>query len=520
MTESGSAKIIPFADARTHCDALRDQGRRMVLSHGIFDLIHPGHIAHLEGARALGDVLIVSVPADPHVHKGPGRPYFTEQLRLRSLAALECVDFVVLVPHSGPLETIEAVRPDVFCRGKEYEDPEYDDAGSLQEEKLAVERVGGVVRFAGAIKFSSTKLLNLYFEHPTGPIREFCAALAETQTRKSFSEAVESLASLRVLVVGEAIFDRYSTVRVQGLTSKNRILSGRFLCDETQCGGALAAFRHVRQFTPHARFLGVVGTESWVDPFLARHLEPGEDLVIRDPRSTTIVKERFVEPRRDGAELNKLFSVNYLDPEPPSPEVARAFEARFREAAAQCDAVLLLDFGHGLLQSGLREMIQETAPFLVLNCQTNSNNHGFNILPRQYHRAHAFTLDEQEILLAVGHRQPDFQAELARLKSGLGAQYAWLTRGPIQTLGLFGPPATPDPASTSCPTFEPEVVDTVGAGDAFFAVAGLAAARQLPLDLATFMGQLAGAQAVRIVGNARPISKPILVKSGMSLLER
>ena len=88
MTESRSPKIVPFASVRAHCDALRAQGRRVVQSHGIFDLIHPGHIAHLEGARALGDVLVVSVTSDPHVHKGPGRPYFTEQLRLRSLAAL------------------------------------------------------------------------------------------------------------------------------------------------------------------------------------------------------------------------------------------------------------------------------------------------------------------------------------------------------------------------------------------------------------------------------------------------
>lgn len=520
MAESESPKIIPFESAQAHCQALRAQGKSVVQSHGIFDLIHPGHIAHLEGAKALGDVLIVTVNADPHVHKGPGRPYFTEQLRLHCLAALECVDFVVLIPHPGAIEAIRTIRPNIFCRGKEYEDPEYDDTGSLQEEIRTVESLGGAVRFAGAIKFSSTKLLNLYFEHPSGPIREFCTSLAKTQTRKSFCQAVESLSQLRVLVVGETIFDRYSYVRVQGLTSKNRILSGRFLTQETQCGGALAAFRHVRQFTPHARFLSVVGSEPWVDPFLKDHVSPHEDLIVRDPGSTTIIKERFVEPRRERSELNKLFSVNYLDPNPPSAAVEDAFEKRFLEAIPHCDAVLLLDFGHGLLTPRLRDCIQNHAPLLVLNCQTNSNNHGFNILPRQYRRAHVFTLDEQEILLAAGLRHPDFTTELERLKLKLGAQYAWLTRGPIQTLGLSTPPSPEFPAHCLCPTFEPDVIDTVGAGDAFFSVAGLAAARGLPLDLATFMGQLAGAQAVRIVGNAHPISKPILIKSGMSLLDR
>ena len=514
MPEARSAKIVPFESARAHFDALRAAGRRIVQSHGIFDLIHPGHVAHLEGARALGDLLVVSVTADKHVHKGPGRPYFAEHLRLASVASLECVDFVVLAPFPGAAESIEAIRPHVYCKGKEYEDPSFDDSGGLQEEIRAVEGVGGEVRFTGSIKASSTQLINLYFEHPGAPVREFCRSLARVYTRKRFADAVESFASLRILVVGETIFDRYTSVRVQGLTSKNRILSGRYLGQETHCGGALAAFRHVRQFTPHARFLSVVGNEPWVAEMLGSHMDPREDLVVRDPRCTTIVKERFVEPQRNGAELSKLFSVNFLDPEPPPADVLAAFADRFRQAAREVDAVLLLDFGHGLLGPELRDLIQDTAPFLVLNCQTNSNNHGFNIITRQYRKADAFTLDQQEILLAAGRRQVDFEQELGALRERFGSAYAWLTRGPVQTIGL----APGQPASL-CPPLETDVIDPIGAGDAFFSVAALAAARRLPVDLCTFLGQLAGAQAVRIVGNAHPISKSILLKSGMSLLD-
>ncbi len=514
MPDATSVKILGLDAARAHFEALREQGRRIAHSHGIFDLIHPGHIAHLEGARALGDVLVVSVTADKYVQKGPGRPYFTEQLRLRSLAALECVDYVVLVPKPGAMDAIEAIRPDFYCKGKEYEDPSYDDSGGLQQEIRAVRGCGGEMRYTGSIKFSSTKLLNLYFENFSAPVREFCSGLARRFTRKSFAEAVEGLASLRILVVGETILDRYSTVKVQGLTSKNRILSGRFLSQETHCGGALAVFRHVRQFTPHARFLSVVGDEPWVDPLLRQQMTPAEDLVVRAPGCTTIVKERFVEPRRDGDELSKLFSVNFIDAEPPPAAILREFESRFRQAASGCDAVLLLDFGHGLLSAQLRDVIQDTAPFLVLNCQTNSNNHGFNIISRQYRRADAFALDEQEMLLAVGRRKIDFPLELGHLREQLHSRYAWLTRGPVQTIGL----ASEEPAC-ACPPLETDIVDPVGAGDAFFSVAGLAAARRLPVDLATFLGQLAGAQAVRIVGNAHPISKAILLKSGMSLLE-
>ena len=147
------------------------------------------------------------------------------------------------------------------------------------------------------------------------------------------------------------------------------------------------------------------------------------------------------------------------------------------------------------------------------NCQTNSNNHGFNIISRQYERADAFSLDDHELMLSCGHRHLDFAVELDSLRLNLRARYAWLTRGPVQTIGMLeGQPAC------FCPPLADEVVDAVGAGDAFFSVAALAAARKLPIGLATFLGQLAGAQAVKIVGNARPISKQTLLQAGRALL--
>jgi sugar/nucleoside kinase (ribokinase family) len=164
------------------------------------------------------------------------------------------------------------------------------------------------------------------------------------------------------------------------------------------------------------------------------------------------------------------------------------------------------------MQAPLRDLVQETAPLLALNCQTNSNNHGFNIISRQYHRADAFTLDEQEMMLSCGHRHLDHLAELNKLRKHFNSRYAWLTRGSVQTIGLR------DETHSLCPPLETEVVDTIGAGDAFFSLAALAAARQLPIALGTFLGQLAGAQAVKIVGNQHPISKQTLLNSGLSLL--
>jgi sugar/nucleoside kinase (ribokinase family) len=177
------------------------------------------------------------------------------------------------------------------------------------------------------------------------------------------------------------------------------------------------------------------------------------------------------------------------------------------------DVVVVADFGHGVLSDSLRDCIQNKAPFMALNCQTNSNNHGFNIISHQYERADCFSLDEQELMLSSARRQIDFTKELESLRNQLKASSAWLTRGGVETIGV-----AEGRQPFVCLPLESVIKDTVGAGDAFFSVAALAAAKKLPIELTTFLGQLAGAQAVKIIGNTEPISKAILLKSAMSLV--
>jgi len=361
------------------------------------------------------------------------------------------------------------------------------------------------------VVFSSTRLLNNFFETQAPEVKDFCRSLSRRFGPADLRREVDAFSRLRVLVVGEVIFDRYSTVDVQGLTSKNRILSARHLGEETHPGGALAVVRHLLQFTPHVRLATVTGQEPWV----AKALRPyrrtlAGHLGIRD--GVTIVKHRFVEPKAEGKELSKLFSLNFISNEPLDPATEKKFLVRLRRLAAWADVVLVMDFGHGLMTRKVRELLQSKARFLAVNCQTNSNNFGFNIINRRYHRADSFSLDQAEITLAVGRRRFDFEKELGNLRRQLKSRYAWLTRGGRETIGL-----TPR-AVCHCSPLEVNVVDTVGAGDAFCAVATLAAARGLPLEGATFLGQLAGAQAVKVPGNAEPVKKASLIKSGSALL--
>jgi len=508
-----SKKILSFTEAKGVFEKLRKKGKKIVQCHGTFDLIHPGHIVHFEEAKALGDVLVITITGEKHVNKGPGRPYFNDGLRVKSLAALQCVDYVVVVPFPAAIEAIKQVRPHIYCKGKEYENPEVDVSGDIYDDIKTVEELGGRVCYVGSVVFSSTRLLNKHFEVHPQRVKDFCKNLAKKYSPNDFRKMAEGFKDIKVLVIGDIIFDYYSTVKVQGLTSKNRIISARLIKQDMQAGGALAVFRHIKQFTPHIKLISLVGREPWVDKVLLKYVSRKEDGVVRHKDFTTIVKQRFVEPINEGKELSKLFSINIIGDIHPGIEIQKIIIDQINACIKDYDLVMVMDFGHGLYTESIRRLVQEKSRFLALNCQTNSNNHGFNLIDRQYYRADSFSLDETELTLACGKRDMQLGEELAKLHGKLGAAYGWLTRGAIDTIGIKR-----DEPECVCAPFETSIIDTIGAGDAFSSLASLAAVKNLPIDIATFMGQLAGAQAVRIVGNAESINKNKFIKGGMSLL--
>ena len=501
-------KVLTYAEAPEVFLKLRSDGKTIVHCHGTFDLVHPGHLIHFEEAKALGDILVVTVTGEQFVNKGPGRPYFNDALRSKSLASLHMVDYVVVIPYAAAVEAIECVKPHIYCKGKEYEDASNDVTGNIHDDVATVEKFGGRMAYVGSVVFSSTKLLNKGFDTHSDEVKAFCKAFGERFDSTWLRDEIDSWKGMKVLVVGDAIFDKYTTVNVQGLTSKNRIISGQYVEDDIQAGGALAVYRHVRAFTDNVKILSLVGDDPMTDLMLGDTVAPEHDWLIRDTQFTTIVKQRFVEPASAGKEISKLFSINYIDDAPPAAEIQKELKARLKATLSEFDLVIIMDFGHGMMQPEIRDLVQDEAPFLFVNCQTNSYNRGYNIINRQYRRMNAFSLDQAELELAVGEKIPDALLSLQELKMSFDSDYGFLTRGPSSTLGLFN-----GKMSALCPALEVDVIDTIGAGDAFCSAAAFACARGLPVEVATFVGQLAGAQAVKFAGNTQSIQKDKLLKA-------
>lgn len=147
-------KLPNWPELLAACDAARAAGSTVVWTNGAFDLLHPGHLASLQQARALGDVLIVGVNSDRSVkaYKGPNRPILNQNERAAMLAALECVTAVIIFDEDTPAESLMKLKPDIHCKGAEYAPPH----GRPVPERAVVEGYGGRIEYLPLVPGVST----------------------------------------------------------------------------------------------------------------------------------------------------------------------------------------------------------------------------------------------------------------------------------------------------------------------------------------------------------------------------
>ena len=487
----------------------RKERKTVVLCHGVFDLVHYGHIEHLKEANSLGDILVVSITASRFVNKGPGRPYFNDKQRLNFLESIEYVDYVILSEAVTVHEVVKAVRPDIYVKGKEYAAAENDVTGNIEPEREIVEQYGGHIHFTQGEVFSSTKLLNNFFGALPEDVVEKSRALREKygdDVSDKVRAMVEDLAKLKVLVIGDVIIDDYVFCKVQGLTTKDAAMSTRYDFMERYAGGALAIARHIAGFAGKVTLLSMMGEEKDIEQFLLDTMPPVECKIVREENFVTPVKRRYLKQHALRQEYEKLFSVNrLLDIEGMRRVDYSRFYRNLEEILPKYDLAVICDYSHGLLDEKSIRQIEGKAKFLAVNCQTNSSNHGMNVITK-YKRADAFVVDEQELHLPFGQTTENQPELLIKLGERLRSKYSWVT------LGAYGALGRHDNDEARMPAVTLNVKDTVGAGDAFYSLAALSAASGLPVDIATLLGNVAGAIKTNLVGNSKPVGKVDLLK--------
>ena len=504
-------KVRTLDEVAQITERLRASGKIVVQAHGTFDLLHLGHVRHLEAARKLGDVLVVTVTADHFVNKGPGRPLFNAELRAEMLATLEYVDWVAINDAADAVSAIHRIRPSIYVKGQDYQNPEGDITGKIKLERDACEAHGGRVHFTDEVMFSSTELINRHLNVFEPHIREHLDTMRQDDGLNGLLELIDRVSDYRVLLVGDAIIDEYQYVLPMHKPPKENLIATRYQDRELFAGGVFAAANHVASFCKQVDVVTCLGDSERHEALIRESLRPNVGLrAFTRAGAPTTLKRRFVDP----SYMRKLFEVYLMNDEPLPEDVQGAIDDAITEMAPEYDVVIAADFGHGLISDSSVHALTKNSRFLAVNTQSNSGNLGYNLITR-YNRADYVCIDMPEARLAVGDRLSN-GGDIARqiVDEHIDCSKIIVTQGKhgCVTFERGGVVHT-------IPAFAKNIIDTVGAGDAFLSVTAPLVAAGGSIHRIGFIGNVVGALKVEIVGHRRSIEKTNLIRSITGLLK-
>jgi rfaE bifunctional protein kinase chain/domain len=469
----------------------RPRRQSVVMCHGTFDLVHPGHIRHLLYAKSKGDLLIASLTCDAHIAKGPYRPFVPQDLRALNLAALEMVDFVLIDSEPTPLTNLTRLQPDVFAKGYEYVN------GGLhprtKQEIEIVESYGGETIFTpGDIVYSSSALID---SGPPHLAVEKLLTLTEAEgvTFARLREALAKCEGIRVHVVGDTIVDSLTHTTMIGGMSKTPTPSVRFDNRRDYIGGAAIVSKHLRAAGADVTFTTVLGDDQLKDFVLTGLADAGVHChACIDRTRPTTHKNAFV------CGDYRMLKVDTLDNRSISDQIAHTIAGHIAETPV--DVVLLSDFRHGIFNRRTIPDLVAAIPkgaFRVADSQVASRwgnileFKGFDLITPNEREARFALADQDSGVRPLAERLYEL-AECGTLILKLGDRglLAYRSRHHDDFRSFF-----------AVDSFAERVVDPVGAGDALLAYAALAMIADGSAVVASILGTFAAAVECEVDGN-------------------
>jgi len=479
----------------------RPRKRRVIMCHGTFDVVHPGHVRHLIYAKTKADVLIASLTADVHIKKGNMRPYVPEELRAINLAALEMVDYVIIDREATPLKNLALIQPDYFAKGYEYT------AGQVhpktQEEISVLEAYGGEMIFTpGDIVYSSSALIEL--APPSIGVEKLMVLMqGEGVTFGDLRNAVRSLKGIRAHVVGDTIVDSYTYTSMIGGMTKTPTISVRFEKKTDFVGGAGVVAKHLRAAGADVTFSTVLGNDAYrtfvIDDLttFGVHVLP----IIDDTRPTTnknaIVSEGY-----------RLLKVDTLDNRSISDKIVEQLRHQIAEHRSQ--AVVFSDFRHGIFNRVTIPPLTTAIPqgtFRVADSQVASR--WGNIL--EFEGFDLITPNEREARFALGDQDSVVRPLALELHRRSKCKTVILKCGDRGIITYRSDSPTDFRAFFTIDSFAERVVDAVGAGDALLAYSTLAMIATKNDVIASVLGNMAAGIECEHDGNV-PVTPELVLK--------
>jgi rfaE bifunctional protein kinase chain/domain len=476
--------------------------KKVIMCHGVFDIVHPGHVRHLIYAKSKGAILVVSVTADEHIMKAAVRPYVPEDLRAVNLAAFEMVDYVIIDRDPAPLANLRTIQPDYYAKGYEYVD------GGLhpktQEELSVLEGYGGEIIFTpGDIVYSSSHLIE------TAPPRISADKLmmlmdGEDLGFEDLRKAVASMTGTRVHVVGDTIVDSYTQCSMIGGVTKTPTISVRFEERQDYTGGAAVVAKHLRAAGAEVTFSTVLGDDALKTQVL-------DDLDVAGIRTLPVVDGTRPTTNKNAIVVGvyRLIKIDTLDNRSISDKILHKLCEQV--AATRVEAVVYSDFRHGMFNRHTIPDLVASIPrgaFRVADSQVASR--WGNIL--EFKGFDLITPNEREARFALGDQDSVVRPLGVELFRRAECKTLMLKLGDRGMIVFRDRPQTEARSFFTLDSFAERVVDAVGAGDALLAYSTLALVRTGSEVIAGILGAFAAGLECERDGNVPIGQQDILAK--------
>ena len=465
--------------------------KTVIMCHGVFDIVHPGHLRHLIYAKKKADVLIVSITRDAHIDKGEFRPHVPEGLRALNLAAFEVVDFVIIDRDSTPLDNIEFIKPDYFAKGYEY--IQKGSPAKTHIEKALVESYGGEMIFTpGDLVYSSTDLINI--GPPTIKYDKLAILLEKEKiTIEELRATISKLGNKTVHVVGDTIVDSITHTSVIGGQTKTPTISVRYDHKIDHVGGAAVVAKHLKSAGAKVFFSTILGDDEQ------------KNFVINDLQEMGIKINYYTDPKRPTTNKNsivadgyRLLKIDTVDNRQISGHIVDQLAKSIKKTPT--DAVVFSDFRHGIFNKAtIPELAAAIAPKVFKVADSQVASRWGNII--EFQNFDLITPNEREARFSLSDQDSHLRALASDLYCATNCKTLMLTLGDRGVLTCCNPDYLAEGAVIFMDSFTDKVIDPVGAGDALLAYATLSMLANRNPAIAMILGSFAAAVACEKDGN-------------------
>ena len=302
-------KIYSLEELEKKIKTIR-KNSKIVLCHGVFDVIHSGHIEYFKEAKSLGDILIVTLTTDEFVNKGSNRPFYGIQQRLNVVSALSFVDYVAESKDISALNVLSKLKPNFYIKGKDYNNLNDDISGKIFKEKKIVEKYGGELIITKSKLHSSSKFINEKYANFNKLQKIYLNKLRINFDEKKIHEYFSKIEKSEILLIGETIIDEYIYSNVLGKAGKDPILTIKPNSKVVYLGGILSMAKILSTFCKKVKVITYLGEKKEYLDFINKNLEKNISIkYIAKKNSPTIKKTRYVD--NDGkSKIIGIYKIN------------------------------------------------------------------------------------------------------------------------------------------------------------------------------------------------------------------